>query len=288
MRRKISRPSKPGTRPLGYPRPKETLSDWAKKQPEFVLQLVDFADTTIKRADSFAQLLDDDDMDKVRDRETRMPAYQLAKGMLELAEKLDPSSRTTQRLLARTDEIFGAYASAYGRLSRLIDSAADQGDDLETIFFCRKLRGRVTFLLAESDRQNSADVDKETVERLEQAVRDLDICDKFLVAYPFDTDQPYKEYQVRHDMVRANLTLAEVEIDLSLRPKADASRLKQAEKHLRTAHLVIPELTKRAKYLKLRPSTQLTERWSSDFKRLHATPPTSSPPASPKTAFQPR
>ena len=43
---------------------------------------------------------------KNRDKEVRSPAYQLAMDALRLAEKLNPGSLKTQRLLAKTEQHF--------------------------------------------------------------------------------------------------------------------------------------------------------------------------------------
>ena len=107
---------------LATPDVERTAMAWVKDHLKFETYLVDFADSRMQLADSFAETIDDgrNDQDEVRDRRLRQPTYQLAMDALRLAEKLNPGSQKTQRLLATTEEYFGHFAAAYERISGVI------------------------------------------------------------------------------------------------------------------------------------------------------------------------
>ena len=137
--------------------------DWAKKHPKVCPLLVTVAEGRIVRADEFAQSYDKDEpsADKTRDRFLRKPGYELARNILVLAEKLDPDSEKIQRLLATTEEAFGHHDEAHARLTSLIDKLrADKSSSNDSIFFCRKLRGRVAFLGVEQRLERGEKVDE--------------------------------------------------------------------------------------------------------------------------------
>ena len=258
---------------LALPDAESTLVAWAKVHPSVTLQLVDFADETIKRVDQFAEGYDVDNPkdDELRDKLLRRRSYKLAGNALALAEKLDPKSQRIQRLLAKTEEISGDYASAHSRLRRLIDSTDSSSDSaMDTLFFCRRLRGRVAILWVESLRHEGVRLDKETLGRLEEANLDLDKCAGYLRSHRFSLDQALKVYHVLHDRVRATLNLAELEIELAVPPAGDERLRAKANGHLKKARKIITELTEHAQSngLKFRPPTRLTKRLDDALRQL--------------------
>jgi serine/threonine protein kinase len=234
--------------------------EWANGRPGLAGELVHFAETTITRVDKEAEEYDVDNPkdDEKRDRLLRQSSYELAADALQLAVKLDPESPTIQRLFAKTEEVRGDFAGAYQRLCELIESAgADSPSD--SLFFCRKLRGRVAFLWVESrQKQNSAVNDSLTL--LDQAVKDLKWCGHYLETHSFDQDHQLKEYRVLHDRARAVLTRAEVELEHQLLPEAAA--------HLRSSERMIDELSTGFPELKVPKPTQLTSRKDAVLRRL--------------------
>ena len=126
------------------------MTTWAKAHPKFVSHLMNFAQSSIQRADLVAEKIDVGNAldDASRDPAVRKPTYQLADKVLRLAEILGPHSQETkrlseetqrlsqktQRLLSKTEELLGDHSSAYGRLSRLIGSfELEQKNDM--LFF---------------------------------------------------------------------------------------------------------------------------------------------------------
>ena len=203
---------------------------WSEKHPEFCALLVDFIEKGITRADKFAQKYDKDDpaRENELDGELRKPDYGLFRQALKLAELLDPSSPTIQRLLAKTDEVFGEYQSSYARLNSVIESSAVEDDSYRDIwFFCRHLRGRVAVLWVEEQRAEGARWSDDTVKLLENAVKDLSICDGYLVGNAYSASNGIKSYRVVHDLVRSTLTFAEVQMDLD-RPVESGKQLRDA------------------------------------------------------------
>jgi serine/threonine protein kinase len=207
---------------LSAPDAKTSLVRWAHRHPEVFDYLVEFADSRILEADRLAERLDDEKFaDARRDDLLRKEMYRTARTALDLAASLDANSPKAQYLLALTEEVFGEFPAAYDRLSRLIDSdTANRNLDGERRFFCRRLRGRVAFLWAESVRDRKQRVDQATLTRLQKATADFDECRRTLTAIRFYHDHELKEYHALRDSVRATITLAEVELDLSLRESA--------------------------------------------------------------------
>jgi hypothetical protein len=275
---------------LAYLDDENTLIVWAKEHPELASFLVDFAEATIQRVDTRAATYDSDNPadDEMRDTWIKRPSYQPARQALLLAEKLNPNcgeiQMDIQRLLAKTDEVMDDPASAHDRLSRLIQSN-DSGiyENMTKLFFCRALRGRVTFLLVESLRDRGARLDETTLNMLAEADKDLAISARILEGNPAvashrvkaapesrsrgraaddSNDHALKVYHVLHDRARLMLTLAEVEIDLN-RPSA--------RQHLQESRIRLDHLTKhvRTSGLKKPEPTRLTERFNDSSSRLN-------------------
>lgn len=242
---------------LAIPDAETTIRAWAEQHSEFCPLLVDFAEARIIRADEFAQRYDVDDPradDEQRDTELRKPGYDLAQRALLLAEQLDPTSLRIQRLLATTEGLLGHYASSYRRFTHVIDTGPRETDsDLSTLFFCRKLRGRLAFLWVESERIQGTASDSGTLRFLQDARAELNVCNRYLSGFRFDVDPNLKEYAVCHDQARATLTLAEVETELGLAT--------EATKHIGESQTKINELEGlRAGGLKVPKPTSLKKR----------------------------
>ena len=204
--------------------------DWSKKHAEFCPLLVEFVDSGIADADEFVQKYDKDDPEREAelDSELRKPGYELFHPALVLAEKLDPESQRVQRLLATTEAIFGDYESSYQRLSRLIKLLSKSPDsDVTVLFFCRQLRGRVGFLWIEQQRDDGDQLSEQTIEFLKAAVDDLTKCKTSLEFKVLSEADGLKKYRIAHDLLRATLTLAEVEMDLNRLDRID-KRLEKA------------------------------------------------------------
>jgi len=232
---------------LAAPDAESTLVAWAAKDhPELARYLVNFADATIKRVDQDAEDYDSDNPkdDERRDRLFRWSSYELPRDALRLALKVGPDSPTIQRLLAKTEEIFRDYALAHQRLTQLINKALSGGVVDDSLFFCRKLRGRVAFLWVDDRRRKKEPPDAETLTLLEQAREDLKWCAFYLGTHTFDIDHELKEYRVLHDRVRAMLTLAEVQIDLNCAT--------EAQRHLEAAQKRFKSLSEQADPYKLK------------------------------------
>lgn len=97
------------------------------------------------------------------------------------------------------------------------------------LFFCRHLKGRVAFLWVEQRRAEGAKSTVQTEELLQDSVKDLKICRQYLETTNYK-DRNIKAYRVLHDLVRATLTWAEVEMDLR-RPDVADKKL-NASRHL--------------------------------------------------------
>ncbi len=213
----------------------KTVLTWSEKHPQFCALLVDFIEQGITRSDKFAQKYDKDDpaREDELDGELRKPGYDLFRQALKLAELLDPSSPTIQRLLAKTDEMFGEYQSSYARLNFVIESSAVEDDSYRDIwFFCRHLRGRVAVLWVEEQRAHGVEWSDGTVKLLENAVGDLKACNKYLVGNAYSASNVIKSYRVVHDLVRATLTFAEVQMDLDC-PVESGKQLRAAGRWMR-------------------------------------------------------
>jgi serine/threonine protein kinase len=259
--------------------PAEILQ-WALRHPEVSTDLVKFANVAIDLADEAAQKYDTDNPHEkgTRDRALRERPYDVARRALLIAENLDPDSPTAQRLLAKTDELKDNYESAQHRLSRAIDAIKSRGKDADTemLFFCRQLRGRITFLWVDHDRKLKIRSNEQTLNRLDEAKKDLDACARYLEITPFD-DQEIKEYRVLHDRASVRLTIAEVEVELS-RPGL-------SKPYFESAKLLIDELDARSKHSKLpqlRKPEELTKRWTTGTTQLHNS--TASSAVKPSTA----
>ncbi len=173
---------------------------------------------------------------------------------------------------ARTEQFFGNYASAYERLSRLIESAiASKSGDASSLFFNRKLRGWVAFRWIEKLREEGRKPDEQTFTILKQAESDLRRCRDYLDGSSFsDSSQQLKEYHVLHDMVRAMLTRVEVELDLSVASKGGVDYKGRASEHLKNAGAMLEELKAFAiaRRLDVHQPTGLIERWTQSSQRL--------------------
>jgi hypothetical protein len=183
-----------------------------------VARLVDFADSRIQAADKRAAKYDNGKGLKDEDRvELRKPTYLLPSNALRLAEQLDRNSGKIQRLLARTEEIYGDYASSHKRLSRLINSfGRNQQDD--DAFFSHEFRGWVARNWAEHElNSNGPSLDSEAIQRLlQEASSDHDYCARFLKHADFGDSQVVKAYYVMWHKLKAMVLLAEVELKRSL------------------------------------------------------------------------
>src|SRR6202034_2116555 len=89
---------------LAAPDVEPAAKSWIKDHLKFDTYLVGFAESRIRQADDTAEIYEGkkDLEDETRDKEVRQSGYQVAMDALRLAEKLNPGSVKTQRLLAKT------------------------------------------------------------------------------------------------------------------------------------------------------------------------------------------
>jgi len=275
---------------LAVPDAESTLIDWAQGHREVSDLLVDFADSRIRFADEFVERWDRANPrsseavhDEERDREFRRPRYELASkalllAELLLAEKLEGTSWKCRLLLAKTEQIFGNYEAAYDRLTRLISEIASSGTpDSDMSYFCRTLRGRVAFEWAEHQRRSGPTAGEQTLRRLQDGGKDLELCASILNQWSFDEDQKTKVYHSLHDRLRATVTLAEVETDLG--------RVDEAAKSFRRAERLRVQLVGNIEANKLTgkvpPPTDLEQRLDVGQRRLQGQDIAKGPPANP-------
>jgi serine/threonine protein kinase len=243
---------------LALPEAESKLLEWAAEHKEVFSYLVEFADSRIQYADAFNDKWDLDNPgrkdampDDERDAFFLTPKYGPAKNALLLAERLDAKPSKVQRLLARTELVLAKtpehYLTAHVRLSRVIRSILSvkdlAADELDELYDCRTLRSEVAFRWAELERKARA-VSEETLNRMREAVRDLNKCAQHLNNSPFvnfdeDAKRKYetakrKYHHHLHDRLRATVTLAEVEIDLN--------DLQNGKKHLGSSKSILDEL----------------------------------------------
>ncbi len=242
---------------------------WGQAHPEFCPLLVQFADARITRADKFAQSYDQDEpmRDEERDRELCRPSYGLARSALLVAVKLDPTSQKIQRLLAKTEAVFGDYDSARNRLSRVINSLSeDKHPPKDMLFFCRKVRGRAAFLGVEEQLKSGAEPDAQSLKLVELALADLNFCSGYLSQneFPDLVDHNLKQYRVLHDQARATLTQAELKLALG--------SFDDADRHLDNVNEMIECLKESARKTKLKvpAPTSLSTRLKDDRERLQS------------------
>ena len=174
---------------LNSPEARRTLLQWAADHKEVFTYLVEFAESRIQDADVFNEKFDPQKKgtmsDEERDEYTINPIYEPARYALLIAEKLDSTSRKVQRLLARTELSFAKapadYWSAHKRVSRVLELfVADEKLNKDEVFFCRTLRSRIAVKWAEHEHKAGAAKDVKTLERMQEAIRDLVICGQSL------------------------------------------------------------------------------------------------------------
>ncbi len=218
------------------PHAERELIAWAKQHNEVASYLIAFAESRIKRADEYAERIDNGSNvpDEERDDEYREPTYVLARDALRIAEKLDGSSRPIQYLLAKTERMIGEYYRAYERLSTVISSLkADEKPDPALLLDCRRVRTWVAFLWAEQQlRDRRPPPNDDTLSRLKAATEDMKACYSLLQNNVVDDQKRMPFYHVLHDRLRAMLTRAEVEADLS-RSSDGKSSLRRATSMLK-------------------------------------------------------
>jgi hypothetical protein len=249
---------------LAIPDAEKTVIAWSQKHPEFCPLLVDFVKQGIVRADDLVGKIDKDDREREveLDSELRKPGYDLCRQALLLAEKLDPTSLKTQYLLAKTDEVFGQFQTSYDRLSGVINSLMkDSSSDESLLLFSRHVRGRVAFLLVEQQREQGDRTTEQTAELLKGALRELGLCSRRLGSAA-SSAHDLKDYRFTHDLLRATLNLAEVEMDLG--------RPDEAGEKLRASTKLMAKLKEKAGWAGLEPSavSSLARRLEKAYERL--------------------
>ena len=205
---------------LASPDVDQSAMTWFRDHHKFETYLVDFAKSRMLRADLVAEKYDvespvkrakDEEVkDEERDRELRQPTYQLAMDALHLAEKLNPGSLETQRLLATTEKYFDRFGPAYERISRVIDWIKT-GTNNDMLFHSREMRGWLARAWAEKEHETGT-VNRETLARLLIAADDFDYCAQFLEKRNFGENQARAKFYVMQHRLRAAVTLAEVEL----------------------------------------------------------------------------
>jgi serine/threonine protein kinase len=211
---------------LKVPGAPNTLFEWAKDHSEALTYLVDFADSRIQDADAWNEIVDSRSAmpDGERDRLTIQLTYEAPRDALAIAIELDPKSAKIQRLMARTEFVLAEtpahFTAAYNRLSNVIESLrGENSQDVFEVFLVRTLHSEVAIRWAEQQRKDHA-VDNDTLKRMRDAVNELRSCAQGLNNQPFNPDDDLeavkrKYYHNLHDQLRATVTLAEVEMDLS-------------------------------------------------------------------------
>jgi hypothetical protein len=181
--------------------------------------------------------------DGERDPYVLGPYYEPARDALLVAVRIDPKSRKIQQLLARTELVLAEspehFLVAHERIDRVIRSILDdKTHNADELFDCRTLQSEVAFRWAEHERRFGG-VNQETLRRMRAAFNDLRTCTQFLENRPLDPfgdveGAKRKYYHNLHDRVRATVTLAEVEMDLS-----DAQ---ESKSHLKNCQMILQNL----------------------------------------------
>jgi serine/threonine protein kinase len=248
---------------LAAPDAEITAMTWFKDHLKFGAYLVDFAKSRVGRADHTAQKYENnesDEEDRARDKEVRSAGYQLAMDALRLTQKLNPGDLQAQLLLAKTEQHFGLYASAYERLSRVIDRFNPETQN-DLLFNSHELRVWVARRWAERD-LDAHKADEETQARLLEAGKDHAYCARYLVSHNFGESQAFKTYYVDQHGLRAWVALAEVELELSMR--------EDVKKHIAEGEQSLHDLNAHieSNKLKVAKTTRLARRLEDCRKRL--------------------
>jgi serine/threonine protein kinase len=254
---------------LNVPDAKSSLIAWAQTHEELTDYLLQFAAARIERIDKVAAMIDanrdvgnlaDDQADNSfgdgengerdlgespdqRDLECRKPMYELAHDILRALESITstcPAQRKhlpkVERLLARTEDVYGEYESAFNRITRMLGSL-DDGDRSaqDDRFHFRALRGGVVIGWIRKMRKENRPIDDAMLDNLKLAIEDLAFSRVHLENTRFSREpEETKLFFVTRDEARVALVLAEGEIDRQM--------LSDASKHLKKVRSRIGEL----------------------------------------------
>ena len=102
------------------------LLAWGKRHPTLVKRLFNFA---LNRYKHSAYVIGArPDLGRDERRQIQREYYGLAREALGVAIGIDPHSEEIERKLAMTEGVVGDYETAYGRISRMIDSIESKGN----------------------------------------------------------------------------------------------------------------------------------------------------------------
>ncbi len=291
---------------LNVPDAKTSLIAWAQTHKELTVYLFKFAESRIKRVDKVAAMIEadrgagdlssdqgDDLLDdranaerdlgesaEQRDLECRKPMYELAHEILHALESITstcPAQRKylpgVERLLARTEDVYGEYESAFNRISRVLGSMDDgDGSAQDDRYHLRVLRGGVIVGWMDKLRKENAPLRDEMLHNLKLGIEDLSYCRRLLENRRFSGEtQNTRLFFATRDEACAALTLAEGEIARHM--------FSDASKHLVKVRSRIGELTDlagiinhenegRPGFKKVEPPTRLAQQLKNAQERL--------------------
>jgi serine/threonine protein kinase len=250
---------------LNVPGAKEMLVAWAKDHPGVVAHLEDFAKTRFKFADDHIHKFEFDEIvDDTKAKKLKEPYYELAREALLLAVKMNPGSRKAHLHLAKAEDFFGNYDSAFKLVSYAIDipRSSDDVDDGDIIQSCFAQRcGIETHWAAELRRDGSLEATREALKHIKRAQQDL-ITHRNSVSSKNSTGDRHKVHEYLEMEIDAMLASGEIEIDLELPT--------EAKQHLDRARKAIRELIEHARSTELAPpnTSPMNGRLSKGMSRL--------------------
>jgi serine/threonine protein kinase len=241
---------------LSIPGAQRTLISWGRShvlrgRPAVGAHLEKFADIRRVRAEEMVtreHISDDDTKARIKQ------IYTHGISALALAAELGRLSSRSEYNLTLFEEYAGHHESALARLSRYIEAAEPSPDeDFTTLLYQHCIaRSRVSTHLAEGLRaQGSLAANKRALELMQQAKKDLQYCDSYLVSHD---STPLQAYFVVGVKLPAMLTLGEIEVDLSL--------LAQAQKHLAQSKSLFQPFRELARATAQTPTPAKLKQWN--------------------------
>jgi serine/threonine protein kinase len=222
---------------LMVPHAEETLVAWAKDHPGVVSHLVVFARNRFKFAQDHIYKHDfDETVDDEKAKELKEPYYERARAALRLAVKMNADSPKAHVYLAKAEDFFGDYPSAFTHVSQAIDLARNSNiDDWDCNQYCIAVRSQIeTHWAGKLRGEGSSDSTRQALGLMKRAEQDLNSHTKSV----YGTYSPGgREIKVRECLemeIEAMLTLGEIEIDLNrpIEAKLHLDRARKASKEL--------------------------------------------------------
>jgi serine/threonine protein kinase len=243
------------------------LLDWGADHPKFAVHLASLARSAINDADDKRQadVVYEDDEEVYF--EARRKFVDTAKHALDIVERLGGGSLTPQSLLAKVEEFYGDYGSAFNRLTQAIERAKNDSGTLDPVednvtlddlFTCHALRCRIAVRWVAGSRFSGGfskpDDALDFLKSVEE--QDLKFCNRWLT-YRFSDllEKRVKKYDFLESKMRLRLARGEIEIDLGMLREAgsDLQSAKEAMREMRDAArdcgLPIPTMEKTNKRL---------------------------------------